>query len=79
MSIKDFVLDYLIERGADVSESNYEEFDFVKSGVIDSFEVMAFMLEIQEAYGIRLEPEDFIEKELRFTGKLVSYLEQHEG
>lgn len=56
-------------------KKNYGTYDFLKSGVIDSFETMAFLLSIEEILGVRIEPEDFLNKELRYVSKLVAYLD----
>lgn len=75
MHTREFVVEYLVERGADLDEKNYGTYDFLKSGVIDSFETMAFLLSIEEILGVRIEPEDFLNKELRYVSKLVAYLD----
>lgn len=75
MHVKEFVVEYLVERGADLDDQNYDDYDFLKSGVIDSFETMAFLLSIEEIYGVRIEPDDFLNKELRRVSKLVAYID----
>lgn len=73
--VEQFVKGYLIERGASFSEANWQDYDFVASGVIDSFEILSFILELNERYNLRIRPEDFVGADYNRVGKLVAWIE----
>ena len=75
--IASFVKNYLSERGASFSEEDWQDFDFVASGVIDSFEILSFLLVLNDRYALQLRPEDFVGADYNRVGKLVSYIEEH--
>ena len=72
-----FVKNYLIERGAEIADHNWRDFDFVSSGVIDSFEILSFLLVINDRYALRIRPEDFVDGNFHLVGGLVNYIESN--
>ena len=70
-AIERFVVDYLAERGADIDPSDPLGYDFVSSGVIDSFETLAFLLVLEESFEVKIKPEDFLDNDYRIVGKLI--------
>ena len=75
-NVKVFLCQYLTDRGADIDESYWRDYDFVSAGVIDSFELLSFILEVSEKFHIEIQPEDFIEKNLKILGNMVAYIEK---
>lgn len=73
----EFIIDYLAERGAELSADNYQGFDFIASGIIDSFETLTFLLVLEKEFGVRVQPEDFIDKEYRYVEKLADFIESN--
>lgn len=77
--IAEFVKNYLIERGAEINEENWQEYDFISSGVIDSFEILSFLLVLNERYGVKIRPQDFVGTDYKHIGKLVEFVDANTG
>jgi len=74
LNAQEFVINYLIERGAMLDEDNWRSYDFVSSGVIDSFETLSFLLVLKETFSVDIMPEDFIDNDYKCLGNLVDYI-----
>jgi len=73
-----FVKNYLIERGADPDPIQWREYDMIASGIIDSFETLSFILEINTRFHLSIAAHDFIDSGLNKVGTLVKYVEKNE-
>jgi len=76
IEIANFVKTYLVERGASLDEESWQDFDVVSSGVIDSFEILSFLLVLNNRYAIGIRPEDFVGADYNRLGRLVEYIEE---
>ncbi|TVZ38564.1 hypothetical protein P886_2936 [Alteromonadaceae bacterium 2753L.S.0a.02] len=73
-SIETFITEYLVERGAALTADNWQNFDLISSGVIDSFEALSFLLVINNKYGTHIKPHEFSSQGFNRLGNLVEYL-----
>lgn len=75
--VQEFVLKYLVERGAEIDLLRPLEYDFIRSGVIDSFETLSFLLVLREEFGVEIHPEDFVDNDYCTVGNLVSAIKSN--
>ena len=72
--ILSYVLNCLSARGATIPTNGFEDFNYVDSGVIDSFEILSFIMEIQNEVEIKLTPEDLQEERIKTVGGIASMI-----
>ena len=72
--ILSYVLNYLSARGATIPTKGIEDFNYVDSGVIDSFEILSFIMEIQNEFEIKLTPEDLQEERIKTIGGIAGMI-----
>tara|TARA_B100001105_G_scaffold249006_1_gene235412 strand:- start:193 stop:453 length:261 start_codon:yes stop_codon:yes gene_type:complete len=67
------LVDLLLERAElpDSKQSEYLTFRFLDAGIIDSFNLMQFIMEIEEEFDIELTPDDTQSEEFRTLGGLA--------
>lgn len=67
------LVDLLLERAElpDSKQSEYHTFRFLDAGIIDSFNLMQFIMEIEEEFDIELTPDDTQSEEFRTLGGLA--------
>ena len=72
------ILDLLEKRGPIPGESYQEkrEYCYLDAGHVDSINMIQFILEIEEQFGIELKPEDIASQKLRTVGGLIEIVEQ---
>ena len=72
--ILSYVLNNLSARGATIPTNGVEDFNYIDSGVIDSFEILSFIMEIQNEFEIKLTPEDLQEDRIKTVGGIASMI-----
>ena len=50
------------------------DLNYVDSGVIDSFEILSFIMEIQNEFEIKLTPEDLQEERIKTIGGIAGMI-----
>lgn len=55
-----FIVSYLSDRGVDVSMDNCIGLNYMEDGIIDSFETLTFMMNIEEEFGIKITPVEMV-------------------
>ncbi|REL34843.1 hypothetical protein [Thalassotalea euphylliae] len=58
LSLQSFFIDFLGERGIDSSLDEIESFNFMASGLLDSFELLTMFIQLEMSFGIKLTPEE---------------------
>lgn len=70
--LKTFFNDFLLERGVRVEGGRLKDFNFVASGLLDSFEILSMIINIESEFGIKVTPEELIDKQNSTVGGLMS-------
>jgi acyl carrier protein len=63
-NVSNFIIDFFIARGVDVTYENSNEIFFM-DGLIDSFEVMSLLISIEQDLNVRISPIELLEKNNR--------------
>ncbi|MBT5399266.1 hypothetical protein HOL24_01840 [bacterium] len=71
ISINEVILDFFVEHGVDVVIESAQEFDFM-DGLIDSFEVMSLLIQIEQTLDTRIEPTELLEEQNRTILGLIN-------
>lgn len=72
--LQDFFCDFLIARGIRVSKENINNFNFIGSGSIDSFEVLSMIMELEVLTTIHLSPDELMDENNATVGGLIETL-----
>mgnify|MGYP001159539365 FL=1 len=75
--IYDAVIDLLEKRGPvpEGSEQERREYRYLDAGQLDSFNIIQFILEVEELFNITLTPEDTTSEQFRNVGGLIQIVE----
>lgn len=78
-SIYDFFYQFLTDRGISIERDSVADFELIRSGLLDSFDLMSLLMEIELAFNCKLSPEQLLGKhKVRELAELVAG-EQGEG
>ncbi|WP_404338887.1 hypothetical protein [Pseudoalteromonas mariniglutinosa] len=69
-----FFTDFFEARGVTLP-ANIDEFEFVSSGVLDSFEVLSLIMQLELEYAISFSPEELLDKKNATLGGLIKAIE----
>lgn len=72
--LQDFFCDFLIARGINVSKETINNFNFIGSGSIDSFEVLSMIMELEMLTNIHLSPDELMDENNATVGGLIATL-----
>lgn len=61
-TIYSFFGNFLAERGVNYSQDSLSSYDIIKSGDLDSFELMTLIINIELEFGVKIQPESIVEK-----------------
>lgn len=76
-NIYDFFYQFLTNRGIDLDRNGVADFELIHSGLLDSFDLMSLLMEIELTLGCKLNPEQFIGKNK--VSELVELLAKEQG
>lgn len=76
MEPKEFILNFLEERGIDTSENDFENVNFIESGYVDSFSIMSLMMEIEGQFQYKISPEQISNSKYQSVNGLVNLLKK---
>lgn len=69
--IRDFILEFLQERGADVSAESLGEARLSDGTLLDSFGVLTLLMAIEDAYDVKITPVDMLEDDNKSVDGLI--------
>ncbi len=76
MEIKKFLWNYLNDvKPLKMSEEEFLNYRYLDNH-LDSFEIIQFIMAIEEEFGIKLEPEDTESEEFRTIGGLIEIIKR---
>lgn len=70
--VQQAVVKLLIQAGLDEADCRDPEFNFVRSGELDSFQVVGFLAELEEELGVSFTTEELVQDEAQTVGGLMS-------
>jgi acyl carrier protein len=70
----DFFNDFLMNRGIENSPQELQSFNFIGSGLLDSFEVLTMIMELEMHTGLKLTPEELVDESNATVEGLVTTL-----
>lgn len=69
-----FIADYLIDSGVVFDGTVIGEYNFIKSGAIDSFSLLSLIMEIEAEYGIKITTDDLLDESLATISGMASLI-----
>ena len=72
--VLDFIINYLIERGVEVSSHNYNKINIIEDGIIDSFAILALFMAIEGEFDVKITPNDMLEEKNKTIDGLVNLI-----
>ncbi|TYK65598.1 acyl carrier protein [Colwellia echini] len=72
--LQSFFKAFLMERGIETTESNLLEFNFVESGLLDSFEILTMIMAIETEYSLTISPDELLDGNNATVGGLLKTL-----
>lgn len=69
-----FFKTFLMERGIETTDNNLHEFNFVESGLLDSFEVLTMIMAIEAEYALAILPDELLDTNNSTVGGLLKTL-----
>ncbi|WP_409523830.1 phosphopantetheine-binding protein [Nitrincola sp. MINF-07-Sa-05] len=70
-----FFIDFFEARGVTLP-SCIEEFEFVSSGVLDSFELLSLIMQIELEFSVSISPEELLDEKNKTLGGLINTIEE---
>lgn len=74
--IREFILEYIQSEYSLPEDIDYDEFDFVESGYIDSIAMISFVAELEDRFDISFDDYDLESAEFRTVGSLAEMIEE---
>jgi acyl carrier protein len=56
-----FFKEFLMERGIELIKDNLDDFNFVDSGLLDSFEILTMIIAIETEYSLVVLPDELLD------------------
>lgn len=72
--VRQFINDFLAERGVVLSDKEMASVDFIEAGVIDSFETLNLFMSLDDKFGVRISPSQMVDKHLRTLDGLAEFI-----
>lgn len=72
--LTDFFLRFLLARGVELDAQKLADFNFVESGLLDSFEILSMIIELETEFGLSLSPEELSDTQHASVGGLMTTL-----
>lgn len=69
----------VIEMLKNINPSIKEGINLISEGLIDSFEVVNIVMEIEEAFNIEIEPEEVVAENFETVDAIVALVEKNVG
>jgi len=69
-----FFIDFFNERGIDIEVCDFESTNLISSGLLDSFEVLTLLINLEVELNIRLSPEELYEEDDKSISALIDKL-----
>lgn len=73
----EFFANFFNERGIECNEKELLAFNFVGSGLLDSFEILSMIINLEMTFGIKISPEQISDdKNANVAGLINTLIEQ---
>lgn len=69
--VKEFVIDYLEREYKLPDECDFDSFNFVKTGYVDSVATIQFITTIEDEFGIEFTDEELVDPDTQIIGNLI--------
>lgn len=73
--MRDKILDILEELCGDDIVKEEPEIDLLEEGLIDSLDYITLLVEIEEAFGLKLSPSEFTREEMATPNRIIAVIE----
>lgn len=73
-TLAEFFEQFLMARGISLTSENLLDFNFVGSGLLDSFEILSMIMEVETQFSLKLSPEELTDNNNATVGGLIRTL-----
>ena len=73
-SLQTFFTNFLAERGIACAKEDVDNFNFLQSGLLDSFEILSMLIQVEMDFGAKLTPEEISDDANATVGGLIESL-----
>ncbi|WP_462154920.1 hypothetical protein [Pseudoalteromonas piscicida] len=70
----EFFHTFLLARGVAVKSEKLQSFNFMESGLLDSFEMLSMVMQIETDFGVCLTPEQMLRPDSATVGGLIDVI-----
>lgn len=76
MEAREFILNFLEERGIDTAQENFESINFIENGYVDSFSIMSLLMEVESEFGYKISPEQISDSQFQTVTGLAQLIKK---
>lgn len=69
-----FFEQFLMARGVHLTHEQLNDFNFMQSGLLDSFEMLSMVMQIDTEFNVKLSPEQMLSPETETVGGLINVI-----
>lgn len=69
--LRQFFHDFLAERGVDIEAEKLLKFHFVDSGLLDSFEILSMIMQLETVFTVQFTPEELADGQMATVHGLI--------
>ena len=74
--VREYIIDYLQREYSLPEDVDYETFDFVEKGYIDSMAMIQFIVLLEDEFGISFSDDELTDRRFRTIGGLTKIVEK---
>lgn len=74
VKLESFFSQFLAERGVVIDKQSLRNFNFMQSGLLDSFEMLSMVMQLETTYSVTLTPEQMLSDDCATVGGLIKVL-----
>jgi acyl carrier protein len=69
-----FFKEFLMERGIEVTTDSLHDFNFVDSGLLDSFEILTMIMALETEFSLMISPDELLDRDNATVAGLIKTL-----
>ncbi|NVK17395.1 MAG: acyl carrier protein [Methylocystaceae bacterium] len=73
-TIEQFIFDYISDHTPDLNEPLSRSTNFVECGLLDSFEILNFIMTIESEFNIKFQPQELANPDIRVISTLADVI-----
>jgi len=75
--IKKFVINYIEKKGKLPKNTDFETFNYIETGYVDSIGIIKFIVEIEQKFNIQISEEDIMSEKFKTVNGLSDIIKRN--